>query len=67
MKTTLRDLSLHAQARDNTVEAALLKATQDLEHQVQARQLRRTERGKSNLQLSAASSRWVSAQAGQRA
>ena len=45
--------ALHAEARDNTLEAALLKATQDLEDQVQARQLRRMERGKSKLQLSA--------------
>jgi ribosome-associated translation inhibitor RaiA len=42
--------ALHAEARDNTLEAALLKATRDLEHQVQTRQLRRLERGKSKLQ-----------------
>ena len=59
--------ALHAEARDNTLEAALLKATQDLEHQVHARQLRRQERGKSKLQLSAISSRWTHAQAGRRA
>jgi ribosomal subunit interface protein len=58
--------ALHAEARDNTLEAALLKATQDLEHQVQARQLRRQERGKSKLQLSAVSSRWINNPAGQR-
>jgi ribosome-associated translation inhibitor RaiA len=58
--------ALHAEARDNTLEAALLKATQDLEHQVQTRKLRRLERGKSRLQLSAISSRWTNAQAGQR-
>jgi ribosome-associated translation inhibitor RaiA len=62
----IRGPALHAEARDNTLEAALLKATQDLEHQVQARQLRRLERGKSKLQLSAVSSRWTNAQAGQR-
>jgi len=56
--------ALHAEARDNTLEAALLKATQDLEHQVQARHLRRLERGKSKLQLSAISGRWNHAQAG---
>lgn len=56
--------ALHAEARDNTLEAALLKATQDLEHQVQARHLRRLERGKSKLQLSAVSGRWAHAQAG---
>jgi ribosome-associated translation inhibitor RaiA len=59
--------ALHAEARDNTLEAALLKATQDLEHQVQARKLRRLERGKSQLQLSAISGRWTHRQAGQRA
>ena len=58
---------MHAEARDNTLEAALLKATQDLEHQLQARQLRRMERGKSKLQLSAISGRWTHAQAGRRA
>ena len=56
--------ALRAEARDNTLEAALLKATQDLEHQVQARKLRRLKRGKSNLQLSAISGRWNHAQAG---
>ena len=59
--------ALHAEARDNTLEAALLKATQDLECQVQARALRRRERGKSQLQLSAISGRWTHAQAGCRA
>ena len=59
--------ALHAEARDNTLEAALLKATQDLEHQLQARQLRRMERGKSKLQLSAISGRWTRNQAGRRA
>ena len=59
--------ALHTEARGNTLEAALLKATQDLEHQVQARQLRRLERGKSKLQLSAISSRWTYPQAGRRA
>jgi ribosome-associated translation inhibitor RaiA len=58
--------ALHAEARDNTMEAALLKATQDLERQVQARHLRRLERGKSKLQLSAISGRWTHAQAGRR-
>ena len=58
--------AVHAEARDHTIEAALLKATQDLEHQVQARKLRRLNRGKSKLQLSAVSSRWTNAQGGQR-
>ena len=59
--------ALHAEARDNTLEAALLKATQNLEHQLQARQLRRKERGKSKLQLGAISGRWTHIQAGRRA
>jgi hypothetical protein len=59
--------ALHVETRDNTLEAALLKATRDLEHQIQARQLRRLKRGKSQLQLSAVSGRWTHAQAGQRA
>jgi ribosome-associated translation inhibitor RaiA len=62
----LHGTALHAEARDNTLEAALLKATRDLEHQVQAHQLRRLEQGKSELQLSAVSSRWTNPQAGQR-
>lgn len=66
-KRLLHGPALHAEARDNTLEGALLKATQDLEHQVQARELRRLERGKSQLQLSAISGRWNHAQAGQRA
>ena len=59
--------ALHAEARDNTLDAALLKATRDLECQVQARQLRRLERGKSQLQLSAISGRWSHTQARKRA
>jgi ribosome-associated translation inhibitor RaiA len=59
--------ALKTEARDNTLEAALLKATQDLEHQVEAHKLRRLERGKSHLQLSAISGRWTHAQGGQRA
>ena len=58
--------ALQAEARDNTLEAALLKATQDLEHQVQARKVRRLERGKSKLQLSAFASRWTNPQGGQK-
>lgn len=50
---------LGAEARDNTLAAALLKATKDLEHQVQACQLRRAARCKSKLQLSAFYSRWT--------
>jgi len=62
----LHGTALHVEARDNTLEGALLKATRDLEHQVQAHQLRRQERGKSKLQLSAVSSRWINTQAGKR-
>jgi ribosome-associated translation inhibitor RaiA len=58
--------ALQAEARGNTLEAALLKAMQDLEHQVKARQLRRKERGKSQLQLSAKSGRWTHFPAGQK-
>jgi ribosome-associated translation inhibitor RaiA len=58
--------ALHAEARDNTVEAALLKATQDLEHQIQAHKLRRLERAKSQLQLSGVSCRWTNVQSGKR-
>jgi ribosome-associated translation inhibitor RaiA len=61
----LHGRALHAEARDNTIEAALLKTTQDLERQIHARQLRRRERGRSKLQLSAMSSRWTNTQAGQ--
>jgi ribosome-associated translation inhibitor RaiA len=59
--------ALHSEAKDNTLEAALLKATRDLEHQIQTSKLRRLERGKSKLQLSAISGRWTHSQAGQRA
>ena len=59
--------ALHAEARGNTLEAALLKTTRDLERQVKAHQLRRLERGKSQLQLSAISGRWAHVQAGRRA
>ena len=57
---------LHAEGRDSTLEAALLKATRDLEHQIQARKLRRLKRGKSQLQLSAFSSRWTNVQTGRK-
>src|SRR6266571_1744142 len=58
---------IHAKATRHTRQAALLKATQDLEHQLQARQLRRMERGKSKLQLGAISGRWTHVQTGRRA
>jgi ribosome-associated translation inhibitor RaiA len=62
----LHGTALHAMASDNTLEAALLKTTRALDLQIQARQLRRLERGKSKLQLSAVSSRWTNPQAGKR-
>jgi ribosome-associated translation inhibitor RaiA len=62
----LHGTAMHTEASDNTLEAALIKATWDLEQQVQARQLRRSERDKSKLQLSGVSSRWTNPQAGQR-
>ena len=58
--------ALRAEGRDNTLEAALLKATGELEHQVEARQLRHSEKRKSRLQLSAISGRWTHAQTGRR-
>jgi hypothetical protein len=44
--------ALHSNARANTLEAALLKSTQDLEHQIQLRQPRRRGRGGSRPQVS---------------
>jgi ribosome-associated translation inhibitor RaiA len=54
--------AMGSEARDNTLEAALLKATRNLEQQVQSCQLRRAARGKSKLQLSAFYSRWTNPQ-----
>ncbi|MEY4385096.1 MAG: hypothetical protein RLY20_379 [Verrucomicrobiota bacterium] len=62
----LHGTALHSAAWDNTVEAALLKATRNLEHQIVAEQLRRVMRGRSQLQLSACSSRWMGTQVGRR-
>jgi ribosome-associated translation inhibitor RaiA len=56
--------SLQAEASDSTLEAALLKTTRNLAHQVQAHALRRQKRDKSQLQLSAVSDRWTHAQTG---
>ncbi len=58
--------SLYAEAGGNTLEAALLKATQELEHQVKVSQLPRLKRGQRKLQLSAIFGRWPDAQPGQR-
>jgi len=57
---------LQSEAQDSTLEAALLKATEYLAHQIEAKQLRRLARGKSRLQLSAMSGRWTHAQTGHR-
>lgn len=62
----LHGRALQAEARENTLEAALLKTTQDLERQIHARELRRQERGRSKLQLSAVSSRWTDTRTRQR-
>jgi ribosome-associated translation inhibitor RaiA len=57
---------LHAEAGDSTLEAALLKATKNLEKQIIARSLRNLKRGKSKLQMSGVSGRWAHAQTGKR-
>jgi ribosome-associated translation inhibitor RaiA len=57
----LRGPALHAEARDNTAEAALLKVIRDLEHQIKAHQLRHLEQEKTRLQLSGVSNRWTAA------
>ncbi len=42
---------VHAEARDHTLQAALLKVIKDLERQIRSRNNRRAERWKTNLQL----------------
>ena len=42
---------VHAEARDHTLQAALLKVVKDLERQIRSRRRRRAERWKSNLRL----------------
>ena len=42
---------VHAEARDHTLQAALLKVVKDLERQIRSRRSRRAERWKTNLQL----------------
>ena len=41
----------HAEARDHTLEAALLKVVKNLERQIRSRRNRRAERWKTNLRL----------------
>ncbi len=62
----LRGPLVRGEGRDSTLEAALLKATQAVEHQVQTQKLRRRSRGKSQLQLSSISGRWNHVQPGRR-
>jgi ribosome-associated translation inhibitor RaiA len=63
----LHGRALRAEAIGDTIQAALLKATEYLEHQVKARQLRSMERGKSKLKLGGVNSQWTGTQAGQKA
>jgi ribosomal subunit interface protein len=42
---------VHAEARDHTLQAALLKVIRDLERQIRSRKNRRTERWKRKLRL----------------
>jgi ribosome-associated translation inhibitor RaiA len=42
---------VHAEARDHTLQAALLKVVKDLERQIRSRKNRRAERWKTNLRL----------------
>jgi ribosomal subunit interface protein len=53
---------VHAEARDYTLQAALLKVVKDLERQIRSRKSRRAERWKTNPQLG-----WIAGQAGCRA
>ena len=41
----------HAEARDHTLQAALLKVARDLERQIRSRKSRRANRRKTNVQL----------------
>lgn len=58
---------LHAEATDHTRQVALLKATQDLERQIRARESKRMNGRKSHPQFGAISSGWTHALAGQKA
>ena len=51
--------AIHAEARDNTVEAALLKAMRELEDRIKAHQLRHLEQGKSQLHVGGVANRWT--------
>ena len=57
----------HAEAADHTLQAALHKVVQDLDHQIRGRLARRVERRRSNLQLGISPNRSTMAVAGHRA
>lgn len=57
----------HVEARDHTVQAAVLKAVKDLERQIRSRKARRADRWKTNLQLGMTPSRSSFALVGHRA
>jgi ribosome-associated translation inhibitor RaiA len=56
----------HAEGRDHTLQAALLKAVKDLERQIRSRKARRADRWKTKLQLGMTPSRSAFALAGHR-
>ncbi len=56
----------HAEARDHTLQAAVLKAVKDLERQIRSRKARRADRWKTNLQLGMTPSRSSFALSGHR-
>lgn len=57
----------HAEAADHTLQAALHKVVENLDHQIRARLARRVERRRSNLQLGISPSRSTMAVSGHRA
>ena len=57
----------HAEARDHTLPAALLKVVKNLERQIRSRRTRRADKLKTNLQLGIAPNRWSMAPAGRQA
>jgi ribosomal subunit interface protein len=56
----------HAEGRDHTLQAALLKAVKDLERQIRSRKARRADRWKTKLQLGITPSRSPFSLAGHR-
>lgn len=57
----------HAEARDHTLQAALLKVVKNLERQIQSRKRRRADKRRTNLQLGLTPGLVWSGQAGARA